>query len=299
MRFRLGKRRADREEQRPRVYPHVEEPVREAWRYGGVGVTADDGIAAFLDDPDGSDVAVDGDEPCAAGADQVVAEGGDGDGVDDAGADGASDGAGKVAMSDGADDAAAKIADAVGDVGAEETSASREDDACAIVGATAADPLPQPEGPLPPLASPRPLVAPLRAIALGAPRAPRGPKTTRARTASASAVHDACDAKPSADQQSSREGGSAKGGKGAKAKSKAKGKGKPKGEGKSKGKAAKPRKKPSGPSKTEASDRTSGRDAGRSAVARFSSMYESRDGRLCVFEDGCGHIVAVSAARLV
>lgn len=32
--------------------------------------------------------------------------------------------------------------------------------------------------------------------------------------------------------------------------------------------------------------------------ARFKSVYESRDGRLCVFEDESGHLVAVDARRL-
>ena len=36
----------------------------------------------------------------------------------------------------------------------------------------------------------------------------------------------------------------------------------------------------------------------RCDASRFSRMYESRDGRLCVFEDECGHLVAVNTQRL-
>ena len=46
---------------------------------------------------------------------------------------------------------------------------------------------------------------------------------------------------------------------------------------------------------------TSDREAaeGRSVVpARFSLLYESRDERLCVFEDAEGHLSAVDARRL-
>ena len=44
-----------------------------------------------------------------------------------------------------------------------------------------------------------------------------------------------------------------------------------------------------------------GRDAARAregALARFSSLYESRDGRLMLFEDAQGHLQAVDAKRL-
>ena len=34
------------------------------------------------------------------------------------------------------------------------------------------------------------------------------------------------------------------------------------------------------------------------APARFSLIYESKDGRLCLFEDAEGHLTAVSAAKL-
>ena len=33
--------------------------------------------------------------------------------------------------------------------------------------------------------------------------------------------------------------------------------------------------------------------------ARITLLYESRDGKLCLFEDAEGHLVAVRAARLV
>ena len=34
------------------------------------------------------------------------------------------------------------------------------------------------------------------------------------------------------------------------------------------------------------------------APARISLLYESEDGRFCLFEDGEGHLTAVSAAKL-
>lgn len=34
------------------------------------------------------------------------------------------------------------------------------------------------------------------------------------------------------------------------------------------------------------------------AVARFSLLYESRDGRLCLFEDAEGHVTSVDSQRL-
>ena len=34
-------------------------------------------------------------------------------------------------------------------------------------------------------------------------------------------------------------------------------------------------------------------------MARFSLLYESRDGRLCLFQDADGHLVAVDASKLV
>lgn len=33
-------------------------------------------------------------------------------------------------------------------------------------------------------------------------------------------------------------------------------------------------------------------------LARFSHLYESRDKKLCVFEDGHGHLTSVRASRL-
>lgn len=33
------------------------------------------------------------------------------------------------------------------------------------------------------------------------------------------------------------------------------------------------------------------------ALARFSLIYESRDGRLCVFEDADGHLTSVNSRR--
>ena len=35
----------------------------------------------------------------------------------------------------------------------------------------------------------------------------------------------------------------------------------------------------------------------KSQVATFSRLYESLDGRLCLFEDGNGHLSAVNTAR--
>ncbi len=43
---------------------------------------------------------------------------------------------------------------------------------------------------------------------------------------------------------------------------------------------------------------TSGAASGGS-LAAISLIYESRDGRLCLFEDAQGHISAVDSARLV
>ncbi len=34
------------------------------------------------------------------------------------------------------------------------------------------------------------------------------------------------------------------------------------------------------------------------APARFAMLYESRDGRLCLFEDAEGHLTSVDAQRL-
>ena len=44
----------------------------------------------------------------------------------------------------------------------------------------------------------------------------------------------------------------------------------------------------------------SGRKAGRKApiVAKFTHLYESRDKRLCVFEDEHGHLASVRTSRL-
>ena len=36
-----------------------------------------------------------------------------------------------------------------------------------------------------------------------------------------------------------------------------------------------------------------------SAPARITFLYESRDGKLCLFEDASGHITAVRASKLV
>ena len=42
----------------------------------------------------------------------------------------------------------------------------------------------------------------------------------------------------------------------------------------------------------------SGSDAEGLPPASFSLLYESRDGRLCFFEDAQGHVSAVNSARL-
>ena len=43
----------------------------------------------------------------------------------------------------------------------------------------------------------------------------------------------------------------------------------------------------------------SGRKAGRKRhLAKFTHLYESRDKRLCVFEDEHGHLVAVDSSKL-
>ena len=34
-------------------------------------------------------------------------------------------------------------------------------------------------------------------------------------------------------------------------------------------------------------------------LARFSLLYESRDGKLCLFEDASGHVTAVRASKLI
>ena len=34
-------------------------------------------------------------------------------------------------------------------------------------------------------------------------------------------------------------------------------------------------------------------------LARFTLLYESRDGRFCLFEDAEGHLAAVDASKLV
>lgn len=39
-------------------------------------------------------------------------------------------------------------------------------------------------------------------------------------------------------------------------------------------------------------------EAAAGPLARFRRLYESRDRRLCVFEDACGHVAAVKSSRL-
>lgn len=54
-------------------------------------------------------------------------------------------------------------------------------------------------------------------------------------------------------------------------------------------------------SAAEDASHTASQDAPSADFAKFSqfrNVYESRDGRLCVFEDDAGHLVAVKASRL-
>ena len=56
------------------------------------------------------------------------------------------------------------------------------------------------------------------------------------------------------------------------------------------------------PSEPGAGSRTGadqGRPSPRGQLARFSLLYESRDGSFCLFEDELGHLHAVDARRLV
>ena len=61
--------------------------------------------------------------------------------------------------------------------------------------------------------------------------------------------------------------------------------------------------KPCGPRSGEDSFRAMGRECdvehvGRDAPARLRKLYESHDGKLCLFECGEGHLAAVDASKL-
>lgn len=61
--------------------------------------------------------------------------------------------------------------------------------------------------------------------------------------------------------------------------------------------------KPRGPRSGEDSSRAVGRESdvenvGRDVPARLRKLYESHDGKLCLFECGEGHLAAVDASKL-
>ena len=55
---------------------------------------------------------------------------------------------------------------------------------------------------------------------------------------------------------------------------------------------------PAGRSGTAESAEAQAKGSPRLAPARISLVYESRDKRLCLFEDAAGHLTAVRASRL-